>query len=159
MSRMEAIARGLLVIGMVAAMATVVVLVAQRIVRTSEAPEIAELGPLLGEGDVVYDREREDLGTSERPGRSVLLTVISALDQDDALKASLELLKRSGWLVSPNGGAVPRGGTVCLALSTPKEWLADRSNMKFKDEFDSKIRESSAIAVVVDAFFCSPAQR
>jgi hypothetical protein len=159
MSRIEAIARGLLVIGMIIAVATVVVLLAQRIVRTSEAPEVAELGPLLGEGDVVHDREREDLGTSERPGRSVLLTVISALDQDDALKASLDLLKRSGWLVSPSGGAVPRGGNVCLALSTPKDWLADRSNTKFADEFESKLRESSAIAVVVDAFFCSRPQR
>jgi hypothetical protein len=155
---MEALARGLLVIGMVAAMATVVVLIAQRVVRTSEAPEVAELGPLLGEGDVIHDREREDLGTSEHPGRSVLLSVISALDQDDALKASLELLDRSGWLVSPNGGAVPRGGKVCLALSTPKSWLADRSNSKFEKEFDEKLRESSSIAVVVDEFFCSRSQ-
>ncbi len=159
MSRMEAIARGLLVIGMVAAMATVVALVAQRIVRTSEAPEIAELGPLLGEGDVIHDRQREDLGTSERPGRSVLLSVIAAISQEEAKKVSLELLQRSGWLVSPNGGAVPRGSTVCLALSTPADWLDDRSNEKFREEFESKLREASTVAIVVDEFFCSRPQR
>jgi hypothetical protein len=159
MSRIETIARGLLVIGALAGVVTVVALLAQRIVGTSDAPELAELGPLLGEGEVLHDVERADLGTKDRPGRSVLLSAPSAINQGEAWSAMLRLLKSSGWITSPNGGALPRQGTVCLAVSTPTDWLGDRSNARFKEEFETKLREHSTIAVVVDMFFCSNTQQ
>ncbi|HYZ93612.1 MAG TPA: hypothetical protein VFA34_14660 [Actinomycetota bacterium] len=155
MSRIEAIARGLLVIGAIAGVVTVVTLLAQRIIGGADAPEVAELGPLLGEGDVLHDAERADLATNERPARSVLLSVPAAINQKEAWSSMLRVLKASGWITSPNGGAVPREGSVCLVVSTPTDWLGDRGNADYKEEFERKLSEESTIAVLVDMFFCS----
>jgi hypothetical protein len=155
MSRIEVIARGFLVIGLLAGVGTVGVILWRNAFGTSAAPPVSELGPLLGKGEVVHDHEREDLGTSDKPGRSVLLSIPAAINQEEARTELLSVLKRSGWLVARGGGAVPPQGAVCLALSTPTDWLADRANAQFKQEFEQALEEASTIAVVVDMFFCS----
>lgn len=154
MSRIETIARGLLVIGLLAGLATVAVMVGGRVFGTSDAPAIAELGPLLRVGDVIHQRERSDLATQQRNGRSVLMSVPEALNQEAARNGMLRLLRSSGWVVSSGGGAVPRDGTVCLAVTTPTSWLAERANAELSSEFEDQLSETHSVAVVVDMFFC-----
>lgn len=155
MPRIEIIARGFLFIGLVVGAATLGVLLWRQAFGTSAAPPMTALGPLLREGQVVHEHEREDLGTSDKPGRSVLLSIPAAINQEEARTELLRLLKRSGWLVAPGGGAVPPQGPVCLALSTPTSWLADRANAQYRSEFEEALEEASTIGVVIDMFFCS----
>ena len=154
MSRLETIARGLLVIGLIAGVATVGVLIGGRLFGSSDAPAIEELGPVLRVGDILHERAREDLASREREGRSVLMAVPEALTQEAARSGMLRLLRSSGWVVSPNGGAVPRDGETCLVVSTPTSWLADSANSEFSEEFQGRLAETQSVSVVVDMFFC-----
>lgn len=156
MSRIEVISRGFLVIGLVVGLAAVGVIAGKQIFSESEAPKLEELGPLLQQGDVVYSSEREDLASKDgRPGRSVLMDVPQASNQEQARTGLLRLLASSGWTVSSRGGAIPPQGAVCLALSTSTEWLDETANADLSDEFREALTEKADVAVVVDMFYCS----
>jgi hypothetical protein len=156
MSRIEIISRGLLVIGLVVGVATVGVIAGRQIFGSSDAPKIEELGPLLGQSEVVHSTERDDLSSRNgRSGRSVLLAVPQALNEEQARTGLLRLLGSSGWRVSAAGGAIPSQGDVCLALATATDWLGDDANAEFRKEFESPLAEDRPIAVVVDMFYCS----
>jgi hypothetical protein len=156
MSRLDIISRGLLVIGLIAGLATVGVIVGRQVFSESDAPKIQELGPLLGQSEVIKSAERDDLTSKGgRSGRSVLLAVPQALNQEQARTGLLRLLRSSGWRVSRGGGAIPSQGDVCLALSTASDWFGESANKDLRKDFESALSERGDIAVVADMFYCS----
>lgn len=153
MSRTEIAARALILGGIVVGVATVGVIVGQGLFAPP-APDIESLGPLLDHSTVLYDRERDDLGAETGRGRSVLLAVPEASDQEVAQRGLLRLLSRNGWSVSSGGGAVPPDDDVCLVVTTPTSWLADRQNRELHEDFETQLDDAESAVVIVDAFFC-----
>lgn len=153
MSRTEILARALILGGIIVGVATIGVIVGQRLFAPP-APAIESLGPLLDHGTVIYDRERDDLGAEKGRARSVLLAVPEAADEDIARAGLLRLLRRTGWSVSSGGGAAPPNDDTCLVVNTPTAWLSDRTNRELRDDFEAKLSDANAAAVIVDAFFC-----
>lgn len=158
MTRMETIGRGVLVIGILAGVAALVVIFGRGIFEEppADAPSTEFLTPMLTHANVLFEREREDL--SERSAaRTVLLSVPEASDSEAAVGPMLRLLRSAGWLVSGRGGAISQDGTVCMAVTTPDSWLGDSANSEFRDEFEKEMGETDNAVVLVDLFFCSDA--
>lgn len=153
MSRTEIVARALILGGIVVGVATIGVLIGQRLFAPS-APDTESLGPLLDHGTVLYGRERDDLGAGKGRARSVLLAVPEASNQEVARTGLLRLLRRTGWSVSSGGGAAPPNGDVCLIVTTPTSWLSDGQNRELRDDFETELNGTDSTAVIVDAFFC-----
>jgi len=153
MSRTETIARALILGGIVVGVATIGVIVGQRLFAPP-APEIESLGPLLHHGTVLYERERDDLGAEKGRARSVALAVPEASNEEVARTGLLRLLQRTGWSVSSGGGAAPPDDDVCLIVTTPTSWLSDSQNRELREAFESKLSDTEDAAVIVDAFFC-----
>lgn len=155
MSRVEVIARALIVGGAVVAIATVAIIVGRNVFGGPEPPPLEEsLGPLLQHATVTYDEERTDLGNAERSGRSAVLRVPEAATEDLAQAGLLRLLRRFGWRVSAGGGAVPPDGDVCLVVQTPSSWLDDAPDGDLRDRFDDAVNDAGSSSVIVDLFFC-----
>ena len=155
MSRIEIIARALIVGGVLVAVATVAIIVGRNIFGGPKPPPTeASLGPLLEHATIVYDHERDDLGSEEHSARSVVLKVPEAATEDLARTGLLRLLRQTGWRVSSGGGAVPPEGEVCLVVNTPSSWLDDAANASLREHFDEKVNEAGIAAVIVDLFYC-----
>ncbi|MGH2758954.1 MAG: hypothetical protein ACRDKJ_05245 [Actinomycetota bacterium] len=157
-ARLETLGRGFFVIGVLAGVGALAVIFGREILKDPpEPPPTQALSAVLTRADVVFDGVREDL--SETGGRTVLLSVPEATDQDAAVRGVLLLLRNGGWRVSGRGGAISRDGSVCLAVTTPSLWLNDRANDELHDEVDDAESKTTTPTVVVDMFFCSDAER
>lgn len=157
-SRLETIGRGVLVIGILVGLGALGVIFGRGIFETPrEAPALQNLTPLLTRADVVSEQERDDL-SQDRGGRTVLLSVPEADNEDAAVRSMLLLLRAARWFVTGRGGAVSPDGSVCLALSTPEFWLEDRANAELRAPVSAALREADHPGVVVDMFFCSDEQ-
>ncbi len=154
MSRIEKISRALVMGGIVFGIATVGVIVGNRLFGGPKAPDTTSLGPLLEHATVLHDRERDNFGTNESNARSVLLAVPEAANQELARTGLLRHLRNSGWAVSSGGGAVGPDENVCLVVSTPTSWLADGQNRELREDFESRVNGSESTTVIVDEFFC-----
>jgi hypothetical protein len=154
MSRLETIARGIIVIGLVAGAATAALVLGGRLLGGSDAPPSSDIGPLLGIATVVHERVRDDLAPGDRDGRSVLLAVPEAPTPQAAVNGLLRLLRSAGWIVSSRGGAVSADGELCIVLRTAQAWLDDAANAGLRDEFEARVAETREAAVVADLFFC-----
>lgn len=153
MPRTEIVARALILGGIVVGVATIGVIVGQRLLAPP-TPDTESLGPLLDHGTVLYERVRDDLRTDEGRARSVLLAVPEASNHQVARIGLLRLLRRTGWSVASGGGAVPPNEDVCLVVTTPTTWFSDGQNRELRADFEAKLNDDETAAVVVDAFFC-----
>jgi hypothetical protein len=157
-ARLETLGRGFFVIGLLAGAGALAVIFGRGIFRDPpEPPPTQSLSAILTHADVVFDEVRDDL--SETGGRTVLLSIPQARDQDAAVRGVLLLLREANWLVTGRGGAISRDGKVCLAVSPPSFWLNDRANDELHDDLDEAETKTPTPTVVVDMFFCSDADR
>lgn len=157
-ARLETLGRGFFVIGLLAGVGALGVIFGREIFKDPpDPPPTQALSAVLRSAEVVYEGVREDL--SETGGRTVLLSVPSAEDPDNAIRGVLLLLRRGNWFVSGRGAAISRDGSVCLAVNKPSAWLTDRANDELHDEVDEAEQETTTPTVVVDMFFCSDAER
>lgn len=158
-ARMETIGRGVFVIGLLAGIGALAVIFGRGIFDTPpEAPATERLAPLLGHADVVYSRERQDL-SRDLGGRTVLLSVPEANNEEAGGRAMLLLLQRAQWTVTGRGGAISPDGSLCLAVSTPTFWLEDGANSELREDLEAAQTKTNNTTVVVDMFFCSDPQQ
>ncbi len=157
-ARLETLGRGFFVIGVLAGVGALAVIFGRNILKDPpEPPPTQTLSAVLSRADVVFDEVRDDL--SPTGGRTVLLSVPEASDQDAAVRGVLLLLRNANWLVSGRGGAISRDGRVCLAVSPPAAWLNDRANDDLHDQLDEADTKTNTPNVAVDMFFCSDEDR
>jgi hypothetical protein len=158
-ARMETIGRGVFVIGLLAGVGALAVIFGRSIFNTPpEAPATERLAPLLAHADVVYNRERQDL-SRELGGRTVLLSVPQANNEEAAGRGMLLLLQQAQWTVTGRGGAISPDGSLCLAVSTPTFWLEDSANRELRKDLEAAQAKAGNATVVVDMFFCSDPQQ
>ena len=155
-ARLETLGRGFFVIGLLAGVGALAVIFGREIFEEPpDPPPTQALSAVLRHADVIYESVREDL--SDTGGRTVLLAVPAAKDEDAAIRGVLLVLRDAGWLVSGRGGAISRDGSVCLAINKPSAWLTDRANDELHDQVDEAETNADATTVILDMFFCADA--
>jgi hypothetical protein len=153
MSRVELIARGLLILALGCGVVAIAALGVKAVFKKSDAPSVDELRALERYAYVAYEHTRTDI-TPDHESRSVLVAVPGAKNQETARRGVLVLLERAGWTVNRRGGAIRSDGKFCLTVRPPVSWLHDPVNKALRKDVEKRFKELGRVAVVVDLFYC-----